>query len=356
VFYNTKPINFEIREDKEEFVALEMDGILKRLFMIKDKVPIIDFLNSIFNDNLSYDAKISYGNTEIINNNPKIVRKKRKSMTLRKNYITFHADLYLRVEDNDEAYEYAIEFQTVFDKEIAIRIFRYNFERAISLDYYRDKNRIILNFPEPYLILIEEDKDVSDTITLELRVPKRNSYEFDIKVLRYWNYDLDKLYEENLYLLYPLQIFRLRKEMDQVHKRKNADVSRMNILYKRLLEVAMFAVQAIDKAYEHGKIELTTYNEMITALSNLNSYLVDVYKLPEKYEEEVKTMVKTFYDPKVEIKAKAETLIMLLKQKFGDIDVNYLNRINNLEIKNLDNILLNIFNLNQIEDIEKFLN
>jgi hypothetical protein len=360
VFYDAKTINFEIREDKEEFLALEMDAILKRLFMIKDKVPIIDFLNSIFNDNLSYNAEISYGNTEIVNDKLKVGGKKSNSLPRRKNYITFHADLYLRVEDSKETYEYAIEFQTVFDKEIAIRVFRYSFESAISLDYYRDKNRIILNFPEPYLILIEEEKDISDTITLELRVPKRDSYEFDIKVLRYWNYDLEKLYEENLYLLYPLQIFKLRKEMEQIYRRKNADIFSLNSLHSRLIEIANDAVKAIDKAYEHGKIELSTYNEMITALSNLNAYLVDVYRLPEGYEEEVKAMVKTFYDPKVEakgeVRAKAETLIMLLKQKFGDIDESYLFRIKNLELKALDNILINIFNLNQVEDIEKYLN
>jgi hypothetical protein len=355
VFYNTKPINFEIREDKEEFTALEMDGILKRLFMIKDKVPIIDFLNSIFKDNLSYNAKISYGNTEIINDKLKL----NTSISQRKNYITFHADLYLRVEDNKETYEYAIEFQTVFDKEIAIRVFRYSFERAISLDYYREKNRIILNFPEPYLILIEEDKDVGDTLTLELRVPKRDSYEFDIRVLRYWNYDLEKLYEENLYLLYPLQIFRLRKEMEQVYNRKNPEVSTLNGLHSRLIETVNAAVKAIDKAYEHGKIELSTYNEMIKTLSNLNAYLIDVYRMPEQYEEEVKVMVKTFYDPKVEArgeaKGKAETLIMLLNQRFGNVDEDYRNKIMKLEIAALDNILVNIFSFNQIEDIEKYL-
>jgi hypothetical protein len=85
-------------EDKEEFAALEMDGILKRLFMIKDKVPIIDFLNSIFNDNLSYSAEISYGNTEIVNNKLKV----NNYLPSRKNYITFHADLYLMVDDNEE--------------------------------------------------------------------------------------------------------------------------------------------------------------------------------------------------------------------------------------------------------------
>ena len=163
-----------VLEDREEYSALEMDKILKRLFMLKDKVPIIDFLNRIYSDNLSYDAIITYGNTEIVNEKESDSSSKKRKSPQRKNYIKFHADLYLRVEDNKDVYEYALEFQTVYDKEMAIRIFRYSFERAVSLAYYRDKNRMILHLPEPYLILIEKE-DVGDSITLEIRVTKRQS-------------------------------------------------------------------------------------------------------------------------------------------------------------------------------------
>jgi hypothetical protein len=62
--------------------------------------------------------------------------------------------MYITAEEGNNIYEYAIEFQTRFDKEISIRMFRYSFERAVKLDYYRDKNKIILNLPEPLLILV----------------------------------------------------------------------------------------------------------------------------------------------------------------------------------------------------------
>jgi hypothetical protein len=148
----------------------------------------------------TYKASIS--NTELINTRKLIAR-----------YVTFNADLYITAVDGDDIFEYAIEFQTIFDKDIAIRIFRYGFERALNLDYYRDKSHIILKFPEPYLILIEEEPDIHDAVTLEIQVPKSESFHFRINILKYWTYDLGKLYEENKYLLYPLQIFKLRKEM-----------------------------------------------------------------------------------------------------------------------------------------------
>jgi hypothetical protein len=62
--------------------------------------------------------------------------------------------------------------------------------------------------------------------------------------------------------------------MKKLYRRKNTDISSLNSLHSRLMEVANDTVKAIDKAYEHGKIELNTYNEMITSLPDLNAYLV----------------------------------------------------------------------------------
>ena len=44
---------------------IQLDKIMKRLFTIQNKKPIIDFLNAIYNDNLSDDTIITYLNNEI---------------------------------------------------------------------------------------------------------------------------------------------------------------------------------------------------------------------------------------------------------------------------------------------------
>ena len=60
--------------------------------------------------------------------------------------------MYITITDSNEVYEYALEFQTVFDKEIAVRIFRYSFERAVKLaDYSNAKEFIKLKMPEPLI-------------------------------------------------------------------------------------------------------------------------------------------------------------------------------------------------------------
>jgi len=212
--------------------------------------------------------------------------------------------MYITITDGDEVYEYALEFQTIFDKEIVVKIFRYSFERAVKLaDYSKAKEVIKLKMPEPYIILIEETEGVEDTIKLEMKFGKEVTLKYDIKVLRYWTYDLKKLYEENMYLLYPLQIFKLRKKMNEVsvsNKVEEAKQSEMFKLYEEMMLVLKNTLTAIDKAYEDGKIEISDYNEMNIVIENLSSYFINVYGKYRDFDLEVESMVKSFYDPRVE--------------------------------------------------------
>ena len=292
MLYSVKISEFYINEDDSKNTYLQMDKIMKKLFTLKEKTPIIDFLNSAYGDNLSYESVISYSNTEINN-----------SKAFSASYITFHADMFITVADSNKVYEYAIEFQTRFDEEILIRMFRYSFERAAKLEYLRNKNKVRLKFPEPYLILLEEEKEINDEITLEIEMPKAVIINFKVKVLKYWDYDLQRLYDENMYLLYPLQIFKLRKDMEIIKNSKKSEQFKkveLKLLSVRLLETIKKTLVAIDKAYEDGKIELTNYDEMTTVIENLNSYLLDRYNLDLNIEKEVEHMVKSFYDPNVE--------------------------------------------------------
>ena len=129
--------------------------------------------NAAYGDDLSYEAEINYNNTEIINT-------KGFSST----YMTFHADMFITAVEGDKILEYAIEFQTKFDEEILIRMFRYSFERAAKLAYFKDKNKLRLKLPEPYLIMLEKEKGMDNEIMLEIEIPKALLINFKVKVLK----------------------------------------------------------------------------------------------------------------------------------------------------------------------------
>lgn len=110
----------------------------------------------------------------------------------------------------------------------------------------------------------------------------------------------------------------------------------------------------------YGKLTLKDYDEMTKALENLSSYMNDKYCKYSDIEKEVKSMVKTFYDPKVEQrgveKGKAELLLIMLKKKFNYIPEDLESSIHALHENKLDEIALEIFEIKDLDAIKRFLN
>ncbi|WP_017416618.1 hypothetical protein [Clostridium tunisiense] len=271
--------------------SLNMDSIMKRLFTLKNKKPIIDFLNSIYGDDIGYDAEVYYPNVENLNRN------------INNGLLSFRADLYIEVTYRDKLYDYAIEFQTKYEKDMGIRIFRYGFDKAVKNLTELDKNTIIINFPEPYLIVLEKEKGLEDQITLEINFPKKEGIHYEINVLKYWEYDLQKLHEENKYLLYPLQLFNYRRFMERLRESKQAEEikkAKIEKINEHILITIKNTLEAISEAYKCGKITLEDYNEMLSVIQNLNDYFIDTYNYYKGLSKEVEVMFKSFYDPEVE--------------------------------------------------------
>jgi hypothetical protein len=221
-----------------------------------------------------------------------------------------------------------------------------------------------MEFPQPYLILLEEEKHVEDVLTVEIIFPKGQSIDYNINVLKYWHYDLNRLYRENLYLLYPLQIFRLRKDMERISKSKKSNVLKTALLknlHEKLIMLIKDSNKAIDKALQHGKIDIRTCNEMVTALANLNAYLVEIYELPKEYEKEVRYLVESFYLPEAEergikkgkLETKREDILELLED-VGSISEEVKKLVNKEE----DTEILKIWHkiAARAKSIEDFLN
>ncbi|SNV77241.1 hypothetical protein [Clostridium cochlearium] len=90
------------------------------------------------------------------------------------------------------------------------------------------------------------------------------------------------------------------EEIQSLSKPFEDKKKRMKIIYERLKIIIKNTLEYIDKAYENGKINIRDYDEMTTIIENINSYFLDMYGKYENIDEEVRNMVKSFYDPKVE--------------------------------------------------------
>ena len=116
----------------------------------------------------------------------------------------------------------------------------------------------LINLPDPYVIVMEENRNVTNAYEVIIRNPSGDG-------LRYWEYDLLIKEIKN-------DIFRVTKEI----------------------------LEHIEIIYKDEKIEVAEFNEFAVVIANLTIYLCQEIDKLSEVEEVVTNMVKTFYDPEVE--------------------------------------------------------
>ena len=101
-----------------------------------------------------------------------------------------------------------------------------------------------------------------------------------------------------MYPLLPLQLFNLRRELEQ-YRRKN-DIDKIKELSIKAREIAERIANESKELFEKNEIVGDDFHKMLLAIQNLIEYLNRNYFNDEKIEEEVIRVTKTLFDPEVE--------------------------------------------------------
>ncbi|HHW44106.1 DUF4351 domain-containing protein [Desulfofundulus thermobenzoicus] len=328
--------------------AIKMDELIKRLFHLSKK-PLLHVLNALYDDHLAETAEVSYGSTEFI----------------RDDLVKSTADMMVEVLSGRTIYRYHIEFQTTYDKNIVIRMFRYGFAKAKELLDLSDlTGPVEMEFPDPRVIFIEENEKIPDVLQLKIKIPKQSSLLYQVPSFKYWLYDARQLYARKMYLLLPLQVFKIRKYL---RTRGEMDEE----AYQKLLQTAEEVVKAITLALEEEKITPEDAGEMQAIMLNIMEYLYGKYGGYRRIDQEVKNMIKTFYDPGLVEKGRREgiqlgrqegiqlgrqegIILILLKQikkRFGAVPQDIEERINSLELAQLEALAEKILEITTEEEL-----
>jgi hypothetical protein len=179
--------------------------------------------------------------------------------------------------------------------------------------------------------------------------------DYSVAVMKYWQYSDKELIQKKLYPLLPLQIFKFRKELDKVSRRKSNSQEEINIILERAKQTAFLVAKEVKELNSNNEILDEDLHKMLLAIQNLIEYLNINYGIDDKIEEEVSNMTKTLYDPVVAKTAKIESALKVLNSLFGEIPEEYIEKINNATIETIDNIFVNLGKIKQIKEIEKFL-
>lgn len=267
---------------------IELDEIMKVLFRLSNKVTL-NMINNLFSENFDLNTtKIEYSNPEFVSIDSNQINR-------------IQGDLFLSIEQNAKSYLYHIEFQTLNDNSMVLRMFQYGFEKAMErIDISSNNEERIIDFPKQLVIYIEENNNIDDNINLKIRFPDNQSVLYKVPVIKYWKYNAEDLKRKKLYSLLPLQVFSLRKELNKIVNSKiekeekkiliKAEFEKLEIIIKELLGI-------IKKSYEEKEILGYDLQNILDVIKNLSDYLYLRFDEYLDKQKEVKKMFQTLVDP-----------------------------------------------------------
>ena len=211
-------INNDYTNFKEKFCEnlngniKEIDGnindiakVVKKLFLLDNKQPFIDLINFLYNDCLGTNISINFNDKD-------------------DNRINC---IVLSVSDDYRKFLYEIFIQSYDDRNIALYIKKQQingtFGNVVNFNMKKNQYKKACDNEEESkdikennnfkIIVIDSDIEVPDL--LEVEVNQENELKkYKLDILKSWKYDFKKLVENNMYILFPLKIFDLKKRIN----------------------------------------------------------------------------------------------------------------------------------------------
>ena len=165
---------------------------------------LIPFVNHIFGENYDKGAVINRLRNE------EYIEHKDKSLEKRITDSSFE----IRYEDAVKRYHLECE-SSRYDESILIRIFEYDSQIARA-DSEGDRYKVRFRFPNSGLLILRRSRNTPEAAVIELEMPDGKETSYEIPVLRMWDYSIDDIFENKLYMLIPFYIFNYEGKLKSI--------------------------------------------------------------------------------------------------------------------------------------------
>ncbi len=235
---------------KEKSEARPQDKVWDRVFktMLQEHPALfIPLINLVFGKQYERDIPITSMGTETYN--------KDKSRIM--------SDISFLIE----GLTYHFECQYSDDRIMVFRMFEYDFHIALA-DAKRTNNFTEFNFPRSCVFYIVPKDSMPKE--LEMTVHFQNgSYTYNVPAIRLYDYDLDKIKQNELYLFLPYEILRhVRNVNTKKHLAEYAD--EIDAVYSKIIEI-------IRNAYNGSKIRDDETLTLMNMLKDTAEYKLKDY-------------------------------------------------------------------------------
>lgn len=110
-------------------------------------------------------------------------------------------------------------------------MFEYGFKKAAENATLNSTDGIrTIYFPKQKVIFFEENKNIKDSLDLNIVFPDEQVILYSVEVMKYWEFTDEDLINKKMYPLIPLQLFNLRKELQRASNKE----SRKEEIWKKL--------------------------------------------------------------------------------------------------------------------------
>lgn len=245
-------IDFLTEESLIETNIKSIDTILKEVFYLKSKKPIIDFLNKLYDYKLNYSSEIIYLDKD--NSNIEYYEELLEEVNI------------LIIDDNREI-EFKFRFKNIRGLSIDIRVVNYIKNLNMDPEIYEES--------VSYLFVLEEDKKLPKEYSFVVRT-NGLEYSYITKVIKYWDYSLDAVYKNNMYLLVPFKLINLRKKIVLIKKNIKNEIKKgskvildLNIEINKIIKDIN---KSVNKMLKEGLINAHDYDIIKNIMMDLINY------------------------------------------------------------------------------------
>lgn len=238
------------------------DRIFKTLFLYMPEM-FLPLVNEVFHENYDRTARLIPLNGEFYNkDNSKVV-----------------SDTAFLV--NGRAYHFECQFSN--DKEMAFRMFEYDFH--IGLSDSKSKKRIDeFDFPRSCVVYITTNKKVPEKLKLKVNFPN-GSHTYEVETIRVHDYGLESIQKKKLLVFLPYFALRYPQKLKSKKPPTKEEIANF---YKDILVL-------LEDAYNNGIIDITGYDILLETIREAEQRVFHDY---EEIKEEVDGMVSNVLDLK----------------------------------------------------------
>lgn len=260
-------------------ILLPMNSLLKRLFQISKKA-VEDLLES------SMDRPVE--SLDIV--------ELESQDRMKDQYIPASLHILLNQESKSlEKSAYSIRVEESLEKDGLFKIMDQSFKRGeFRLGPIEEGMPLEAEYSMPYslLIVLEEESYLPSQLHLFIR-GGQDEILLRIPVLSLWMYSPTMLLDEGLYLLLPLKVFSLRREMEEIHREEMSTQERekqekhLEKCKRGFVEMVREISLTMNRACREKRLEIEETGAMYAILRSIVEGLMELYPKTRDVEEEL---------------------------------------------------------------------